>query len=85
MHKQDGNVVERLRVQVDQEGGPDSCWTWTGTVRAHGYGVFNLRRRLDVARRVELSGVEAPAGTDIPCAFREALFQFTQSEAGSLR
>lgn len=67
MHKYADEVVERLRVQVDQEGGPDSCWTWTETVRAHGYGVFNLCRRLDVARRVELSGVEAPAGFVVMC------------------
>ncbi len=64
MHTYPSDVVERFWAQVDQGGEPDACWMWTGTVRANGYGVFNLGPRLELAHRlaIELSGVEVPVG-----------------------
>lgn len=31
---------DRFWGKVDKGSGPDACWTWTGGVGNHGYGVF---------------------------------------------
>lgn len=65
MEKYSHEIVERFWAQVDQGAGPGGCWTWTGSVRPNGYGVFNLGVRLELAHRLalELSGVEIPTGS----------------------
>jgi hypothetical protein len=65
MHNYPDEVMEHFWAQVDRSGGPDACWNWTGTVRADGYGVFNLGMRLELAHRLALvlSGVDIPPGS----------------------
>jgi len=53
----------RFYTYVDKRG-PDECWTWTGTVKKHGYGQFWFNGKPDRAHRVSytLSNGEIPAG-----------------------
>lgn len=36
--------LERFWAKVDQSGGPDTCWPWTGARVAAGYGAFFIDR-----------------------------------------
>ena len=42
----------RFARKVDQSGGPDACWPWTGCRDAYGYGVFAINQRNQRAHRV---------------------------------
>jgi hypothetical protein len=44
-------VAERFWEKVDQSGGPDACWLWTGHKNANGYG----RIADDRSRRIVLA------------------------------
>lgn len=35
---------KRFWANVDQSGGPDACWPWTGATSPSGYGVITVRR-----------------------------------------
>lgn len=41
------SATDRFWSKVDKRA-PHQCWPWLGYVAAHGYGVFNLARRLPV-------------------------------------
>lgn len=42
----------RFWSKVDKSGGPDSCWLWTGTRHASGYGNFSLNYQTCRASRL---------------------------------
>lgn len=42
---------ERLWSYIDQSGGPDACWLWTGGRDLDGYGVFSIERKSGKAHR----------------------------------
>jgi HNH endonuclease len=44
--------IDRFIRQVDQSGGPDSCWHWLGFKGENGYGVFAARGENFKAHRV---------------------------------
>jgi hypothetical protein len=44
-------VVERFWTKVDQSGGPDACWPWTGSLTDGGYGQFRFLRKIVKAHR----------------------------------
>lgn len=35
-------LAERFWKHVDQSGGPDACWPWTGATVGPGYGLFSM-------------------------------------------
>lgn len=43
--------IQRFWKKVDQSGGPDACWLWTGTI-TQGYGKFGYQRIIAGAHRV---------------------------------
>lgn len=46
------DILERFYTHVDQSGGPNACWPWTGTSRnAAGYGAFVVQGKTEVASR----------------------------------
>jgi len=49
--------VDRFWKKVDRT---DSCWNWTGALRADGYGRFRTRDRLVSAHRFAYESVHAP-------------------------
>jgi len=42
----------RFWSKVDQSGGPDACWPWTGSMNGHGRGSFYFHGRLRHATQV---------------------------------
>lgn len=46
-----GNNRARLLSKVDDSGGPDACWPYTGAINSHGYGNFYLEGRYLGAHR----------------------------------
>ncbi len=55
--------ASRFWQRVDQSGGPNACWPWTGTISAEGYGMVSIGDRNKVASRVAL---ELSSGETIP-------------------
>lgn len=43
--------VDRFWSQVDQSGGPDACWPWTGSLTPNGYGSTSVDGRPELAHR----------------------------------
>lgn len=65
-------IEERFWPKVDQSGGPDACWPWTGGSDTHGYGhttdFIGDRRVNQKAHRVSYriaSGRAIPAGMQV--------------------
>lgn len=50
------NAMDRFWSRVDQSGGPDACWPWTGCTKPGGYGFIMHKRRARLTHRVALSG-----------------------------
>jgi hypothetical protein len=46
------SVEERFWAKVDRSGGPDACWTWTGSSLPSGYGRARHSGRDELAHRV---------------------------------
>ena len=40
----DSGITARFWTKVDQSGGPDACWPWTGGRKETGYGNFFVKR-----------------------------------------
>lgn len=49
-------AMDRFWCRVDQSGGPEACWPWTGCVKPGGYGFIMHKRRARLTHRVALSG-----------------------------
>lgn len=63
-------LAARFAAKVDQSGGPDACWPWTGYRRPLGYGEIGLggkRGKAAKAHRVayELANGPIPKGLDV--------------------
>lgn len=85
----DDSTIARFWSKVDQSGGPDACWLWTGAKRDFGYGRVKINRRFRRAHRVAwLASFGAiPAGLCVchacdnpPCCNPAHLFLGTQAE-----
>lgn len=44
-------LYQRILERVDQTGGPDACWPWTGTINPNGRGQLSIRRGNQVLHR----------------------------------
>lgn len=44
--------VNRFWMRVDNSGGPEACWLWTGHVGENGYGVISIKGKAYKAHRV---------------------------------
>lgn len=53
MAKRRPSTADRFWPKVDQAGGPDACWPWTGYVSPVGYGLFydSTQRRPTTSHR----------------------------------
>lgn len=40
MEKIKGDILTRFFARVDDSGGPDSCWQWTGALNSNGHAQF---------------------------------------------
>lgn len=87
------NLAERLWAKVDQSGGPDACWLWTGAVATkEGYGSIRLtgaKAGKAMAHRVayELTNGPIPEGRHVlhrcdnpPCCNPAHLWVGTQQD-----
>lgn len=46
-------LLKRFWLKVDQSGGPDACWLWTGIINPQsGYGQLNVNGQNDYAHRI---------------------------------
>lgn len=54
----------RIWKKIDQSGGPDACWPWTGVKNNSGYGMIKIAGKLHRAHRVvfELEVAAIPDG-----------------------
>lgn len=61
--------LDRFWSRIDQSGGPDSCWPWTGGTNADGYGGMKRRGKAQLTHRVacELKHGPPPAGKPMAC------------------
>lgn len=54
-HKHNGKcALQRFWEKVSLSGGPDSCWTWKGTLAGDGYGRFYFNKGYYAAHRLTL-------------------------------
>lgn len=53
-------VIERLLSKIDRSGGPDSCWTWKGSLNRTGYGQLGIRGRSSLAHRIAYEELVGP-------------------------
>jgi hypothetical protein len=62
-----GDDRARLLSKIDQSGGPDACWPFTGAKSGHGYGNFYLQGRILGAHKVAwlLMVGEVPEGFEV--------------------
>lgn len=84
--------IEYFWARVDQSGGPDACWPWTGGRNEHGYGHVSFRPiKTKLAHRVAwiLTHGEIPAGLNVchhcdnpPCCNPAHLFLGTHADNG---
>ena len=52
--------VDRLLSRIDQNGGPDSCWIWTGRVDGRGYGKLRTDYVEGIAHRLVYEAMVGP-------------------------
>jgi hypothetical protein len=84
-----GSVAERFWPRIDQSGGPDSCWIWTGGT-ASGYGRMGIKgREVGSSHRIswQLHFGPIPGGLHVlhrcdnpPCCNPSHLFLGTQAD-----
>lgn len=48
----EAKYIVKFWQHVDQSGGPDSCWTWTGSIDSSGYGRIKIHPKWRSAHRV---------------------------------
>lgn len=84
--------MEELRARFEanvEQGEPDACWPWTGTIRRKGYGQLSHQRRAILAHRLawELAHGPIPEGLQVchrcdnpPCCNPAHLFLGTAAD-----
>lgn len=62
-----GQVGAAFWAKVDKSGGEAACWPWTGAITTHGYGCFNVKRRVYGAHKYAymLTKGPVPAGMHV--------------------
>lgn len=73
--------------RVDQSGGPDACWPWTGGGLDEGYGRLSWEGHLELAHRIAYMLTYGPPENDVlhdcdnpPCCNPTHLYDGTSSD-----
>lgn len=66
----DPKVAANFWRHVDQSGGPDACWPWTGALGRTGYGRFQFGGRVITASRAALTLAKGPLARDVHACHR---------------